>query len=80
MMSFSNCPLFLTTNGGGAILASYFGGTNVIYTNPQRVGNKVFARENETGDFDYYPKFGGSKIVNVRNYNDVCKNILQFKK
>ncbi len=75
MLVFSNCPLFLTTNGGGAILASYFGGTNVIYTNPVTVKGKVYARENETGDFGYYPLFGGSKIINVHDDKSILKLI-----
>jgi hypothetical protein len=76
LLAFSNCPKFLTTNGGGCILASYYGGVNIIYTNPQTVNGKVYARENVTGDFEYYPLFGGSKIVNVRSYPDILKQLL----
>lgn len=71
MMAFANCPLFLTTNGGGAILASYFGGVNIIYTNPQTVNGRVYARENVTGDFEYYHLFGGSEIINPRSYDEI---------
>ena len=53
---------FYTLNGGYSILASYFGGTNYIYTNQQTVNGKVRPRECVTGDFNYYPLFGGSKI------------------
>lgn len=76
LMAFSNCPLFLTTNGGGCILASYFGGRNIIYTNPQNIRGKIFPRENQMGDFAYYPSFGGSEIINVHTYKDIIKLIL----
>lgn len=54
---------FYTLNGGYAILASYFGGVNYIYTNPVKIGDRIRPREVETGDFEYYPLFGGSTIV-----------------
>jgi len=57
---------FYTLNGGYAVLASYFGGTNYIYTNPEIAGGRIYPRELETGDFTYYHHFGGSKIV-LRN-------------
>ena len=76
LMAFANCPLFLTMNGGGCILASYFGGKNVIYTNPQQARGRTFPRENETGDFSYYYLFGGSSIVNVHSYDAIKKLIL----
>jgi len=49
---FANCDRFLTMNGGGSILASYFGGQNIIYTK--------YCKELECGDFSYYHLFGGS--------------------
>jgi hypothetical protein len=54
---------FYTLNGGYAILASYFGGTNYIYTNPVTINGRVRPREVETGDFEYYHLFGGSEII-----------------
>ena len=76
MMAFANCKLFLTLNGGGSILCSYFGGRNVIYTSPRTIGGRVYPRENQTGDFGYYNLFGGSEIVNVHTYRDVLENVL----
>lgn len=76
LMAFSNCPLFLTMNGGGCILASYFGGKNIIYTNPQKVRERIYPREDQTNDFDYYHLFGGSEIIHVNTYDDIKKNIL----
>ena len=76
LMAFANCPLFLTTNGGGCILASYFGGKNIIYTNPQKIGNRVYPREDQTNDFSYYHLFGGSEIVHVHTYEEIKKQLL----
>ncbi len=73
LKAFANCRLFLTMNGGGSILASYFGGRNIIYTNPQTVGDRIYPRENQMGDFAYYHHFGGSEIINVHTYNQIIK-------
>lgn len=71
LQAFSNCKLFLTMNGGGCILASFFGGRNIIYTNPQTVGDRIYPRENMTGDFAYYHHLGGSEIINVHSYDEI---------
>lgn len=71
----ANCEMFVTMNGGTSILASYFGGKNIIYTNPKKVNGRIYPRENQTGDFNYYHLFGGSEIVNVHKYNDIIKHI-----
>jgi len=73
LMAFSSCRLFLTMNGGGCILASYFGGRNIIYTSPQQIGDRVYPRENQTGDFAYYHLFGGSDITNIHTYDEILK-------
>jgi hypothetical protein len=64
---FSNCKLFLTMNGGGSILASYFGGKNIIYSKQ--------SKELITGDFGYYHLFGGSEIKVVNTYDEILKNL-----
>lgn len=64
---FSNCELFLTMNGGGGILASYFGGKNIIYTKQ--------CKELESGDFGYYHLFGGSEIKVVNTYEEILKEL-----
>jgi len=73
LMAFANCRLFLTMNGGGCIMASFFGGRNIIYTNPQQVGDRIYPRENMTGDFAYYHHLGGSEIINVHTYDEILK-------
>ena len=75
LMIMANCELFVTMNGGGSILASYFGGKNIIYTNKKNIGDRIYPRENQTGDFGYYHLFGGSEIVNVHTYKEILKEI-----
>ena len=75
LMVFANCQNFLTMNGGAAILASYFGGRNVIYTKPFQLGMRIYPYENQTGDFGYYHLFGGSEIKNVHTYENILKVI-----
>lgn len=64
---FSNCEHFLTMNGGGSILTSYFGGRNLIYSKQ--------SKELVTGDFGYYHLFGGSEIKVVTDYESILKEI-----
>lgn len=67
LLYFGSCKRFLTMNGGGGILASYFGGRNLIYSKQ--------SKELLTGDFGYYHIFGGSEIKVVRSYEDILKNL-----
>jgi len=64
---FSNCQRFLTMNGGGSILASYFGGKNLIYTK--------YCKELKSGDFGYYHLFGGSEIKVVQTYEEILSSL-----
>jgi hypothetical protein len=54
-------------NGGGGILASYFGGRNLIYSKQ--------SKELQTGDFGYYHLFGGSEIKVVQSYDEILLNL-----
>ena len=63
MYYFANTEKFITMNGGGGILASYFGGENIIYTK--------HCKEIKYGDFNYYPLLGGSEIKVARTYEDI---------
>jgi len=57
---FANCERFITVQGGLAILASYFGGTNIIYAQD--------SPEFRTGAVYWYDEFGGSTIRPANNY------------
>jgi hypothetical protein len=53
---FASCERFVSVVGGGAYLASYFGGTNVVYA---RGGWEV-----ECGAFDnWFHRFSGARVV-----------------
>jgi len=64
---FGSCKRYLTMNGGGGILASYFGGRNLIYSKQ--------SKELQSGDFGYYHLFGGSEIEVVQNYDEILKRL-----
>jgi len=61
---YANCSEFVSIQGGSAILASYFGGRNIIYA--------VNSGETQSGSFGWYPRFGGSDIHVVNNGIDLC--------
>jgi len=46
---------FLTTQGGTAVVGSYFGGTNIILAKK--------GRELKYGDYNYFHKFSDAKII-----------------
>lgn len=71
----AGAKLFITMNGGYGIMSSFFGGKNIIYTNPVNVNGKIYPSENQTNDFNYYYLFGDSKIVNLHSYNDILNSI-----
>lgn len=71
----ANCPVFITMNGGYSILASYFGGTNIIYTKPTKFRGRTYPREIDTGDFGYYHHFGGSDIKHCLSYKQVLETL-----
>lgn len=70
LMVMANCQAFITMNGGYSILASYFGGTNVIYTKECReIGPDV------NSFYRWYHKLGGSRIIHCENYEDLHMKI-----
>lgn len=62
MMIFANCKKFISVQGGNAVLASYFGGTNIIYA--------IKGQELSCGDFNHYGLYGRTNIVPCANYSD----------
>jgi hypothetical protein len=57
----ANCNNFISVQGGGSILASYFGGVNIIYA-------KKGFELNHNSYKNWYNKFSGCKIFNTDNY------------
>ena len=50
---------FLTVQGGNAVVGSYFGGTNIIYS--------YAGQENRYGDYQYFPRFSNATVIETRN-------------
>ncbi len=70
---FSNCENFITMNGGYSIMASYFGGTNIIYCKQSsEIGPN-------SSNFSWYNLFGNSNIILTRTYEDVIDKIKEVK-
>ena len=71
---FANTEYFITMNGGYSILASYFGGKNIIFTKWCRevadLGVKSFWR--------WYPKFSGQSVRVARSEKDLLNKIDWF--
>ena len=64
----ANCDNFISVQGGNAVLASYFGGKNVIFAK----------RGQELGSCSYeghYKKYSNCKISHSNNYDDFIKLI-----
>lgn len=69
---FANCERFITMNGGYSILASFFGGQNIIYSKR----GKVETRELKTGSFwRWYPEFNNAQIRYASTYDELCDTV-----
>jgi glycosyltransferase involved in cell wall biosynthesis len=69
---FANCKHFITMNGGYSIMASYFKGTNIIFSKPgkpqtQELDNKSFWR--------WYPKIANNRTLHVPSYEELKKKV-----
>ena len=67
---FANSERFVTLNGGLAILASYFGGKNLILC--------IEGSEIKSNSFGWYHLFGNSEIILKRNYEDLLECLKKF--
>jgi hypothetical protein len=71
----ANCERFITMNGGYSILASYFGGQNIIFSKK----GHVETREIQLGSFErWYGEFGDSQICYVSDEEKLLKKINQL--
>ena len=74
LMIFANCSKFITMNGGHSILASYFGGDNIIMS---KHGTPETREINPAINsfYRWYNEFGGSRIRHVVNENKLIEAI-----
>jgi len=75
LMIFANTHKFITLNGGGSILASFFKGTNIIYCKKTEVDGRLYPRELRNWDFSYYKDFAGSDIRVVHTNKNLFTQI-----
>jgi hypothetical protein len=70
LMVMANCERFITMNGGYGILASYMGGTNIIYSKRcQEI------KPNVNSFYRWYHKLGDSRIIHVDNYASLLDEV-----
>lgn len=67
---FAGCEKFITLNGGATILASYFGGENVIYTKECK---ELWPSINSF--YNFYHEFGNAHIRVVNTHNDLLDTV-----
>lgn len=73
LMVYANSNHFISMHGGTAALASCFGGTNIILSNPNW-GMEHHFNEYET----LFPKLSGAKILHARTREDVLAFLGEF--
>lgn len=64
LMVYANCKHFISVHGGSGALASYFGGTNIIYS--KKGLEHVFNEFNTI-----FPKLSGAKILHAKSEEEV---------
>ena len=70
LMVYANCDHFISMHGGTAALASCFGGTNIVLSNPNW-GMEHHFNEYET----LFPKLSGATILHARDRADVLTHL-----
>jgi len=74
LMLFANCEKYITMNGGHAMLASYFGGENIIMSKPGKPQSRELNPE-VNSFYRWYHEFGGQRIKVVHNKVDLLTTI-----
>ncbi|WP_073040578.1 hypothetical protein [Cnuella takakiae] len=66
LMVYANTNHFISVHGGTAALASYFGGTNIILSNPN------YGRETLLGEYKtIFPRLSGARILHAHFREDI---------
>ncbi|WP_162053497.1 hypothetical protein [Pontibacter pamirensis] len=71
LMLYANCNHFLSVHGGTAALASYFGGTNIIFS---RQGREHIFKEFET----VFPALSGARVLHAKEEQDVFAYLKEY--
>ena len=70
---FANCEYYITMNGGYSILASLFGGTNIIYTTQR--GNFGCHELKHKSFWRWYPNHADQRTVPVESYEELKQQV-----
>lgn len=68
---YANCENFISVHGGASVLASYFGGKNLIYS---KQGAEHYFKCYEK----LYPQLSGAKIFHAKNEDEIINYIKLF--
>lgn len=68
IMVFANCEHYITMNGGYSIMASLFGGTNIIYS---KKGDPQTKELTYNSFVRWYPNHSNQRVVEVNTYSDL---------
>ena len=71
LLTHANCDKFISVQGGASVLASYFGGINIIFS----IKGTEFNKDSYNG---YFKKFSNSNIVHVTNYDNLIDNAIKY--
>jgi hypothetical protein len=72
LMLYANCENFISVHGGTATLASYFGGTNIIFSRGSDDPAKGGGLEITFNEFStIFTALSGAKILHARNETDI---------
>jgi glycosyltransferase involved in cell wall biosynthesis len=69
---FANCDHFITMNGGYSILASYFSGTNIVYSKP---GLTQCHELRTNGFWRWYPNINNVRTLHVPDYDKLKEKV-----
>lgn len=70
LMVYANCNHFISMHGGTAALASCFGGTNIILSNPN------WGMEHHFNEYEnLFPKLSGATILHARTPDEVLNHL-----
>src|ERR1035437_3338427 len=72
---FANCDKFITMNGGYSILASMFGGQNIIYS---KTGTPQTKEINVGSFWRWYPEFANAQTNYVGSYDKLFEKVQQL--
>jgi hypothetical protein len=70
---FANCERFISVVGGASFLASYFGGTNLIFNE-----NHELNRDSGRGLYStdsWLKKLSGARIYGLESYDEIIRNV-----